>query len=87
MPASVSYQVANAGEQLRIVLLDPVIEYGLVVVEDEARMCFAELSSDAEGRNRLREPILPVPQPDRVQMGIADQMNLFLGHIASVYTT
>lgn len=50
------------------------------MVEDEILMALAEIGGDAVCRKRLREPVLPVPQPDRVEVRVADEVDAFANH-------
>jgi len=50
------------------------------VVEDEILVALAEIGAGAVCRKRLREPVLPVPQPDRVEVRVADEVDAFANH-------
>ena len=65
---------------MRLVLLSPAVEERLVVVEDEILVALAEIGAGAVYRKRLREPVLLVPQPDRVEVRVADEVDAFANH-------
>ncbi len=55
----------------------PLVQQGLVVVKDETVKFLAETGSRAEGSNRFRKPFFPFPQPHRVDVGIAYEVQCF----------
>ena len=82
-PLPGAHQPANAGEQLRLVFLNPAIEQRLVVAEHEVVEFLAEVRRGAERGNRRRRALLPLPLPDGIDMGVADQMNFSHGQASS----
>ena len=48
------------------------------MVEAETAMRFVEVGGDAERGDGLGNTVLPVPEPDRIDMGVADEVNIFL---------
>jgi hypothetical protein len=63
-------------KQYGIVLFYPIVQQGFVVAEHKAGIFLYDFHRGAEGGNGLGAAFLPAPEPDRVQMGIADQMNM-----------
>jgi hypothetical protein len=62
-------------EQSRVELFNPLVENGLVVAEDEVPVLVEDVDGVAEGRHRLGRPFFPPPLPDRVQVGVADEVD------------
>ena len=60
---------------VRLVFLHPAVENRLVVVEDESVELLAQVGGGAESADRRRRALLPLPQPDRVEVRVADQVN------------
>ena len=83
VPAAGPHQLADALEERRLVLLHPAIQDGLVVAEDEAVEALAELRRAAEGGQGLGGPLLPLPQPDGIDVRIAEEVHAGLLHVRS----
>jgi hypothetical protein len=73
-PAARADMTPDRFEERRVEPFGPLVQDGLVVAEDEARMLVEDVDRVAEGRQALRRALLP-PLPDRVEMGIADQVD------------
>ena len=48
------------------------------ILEDEGRMRIGKIGGNAKRRDRLGQSVLPWPEPDRIEMGIANQVNFLL---------
>ena len=83
VPLLLLHEPLDPSEQSRLVLLDPLVEHRLVVVEHKAVVGLAQLRSRSERRDHLRRAFLPLPQPDGVQVCVTDQMDRFLHGLAS----
>ncbi len=75
VPAAALDVRANALKQHRIVFFHPLVEHTLVVVEHEFGELVQQVGGGGEGRNRFPQPFLPAPQPDRIDMCVAKQVN------------
>ena len=80
VPLALAHQPLDPREQRRLVLLHPLVEDRLVVVEDEAVELLAQVGRRAEGGDRLGGALLPLPQPDGIEMGLAHEMDDGLAH-------
>jgi hypothetical protein len=78
VPFPLPDEPADPAEQGRLVLLDPFVEDGLVVAEDEPGMFLAKFGGLTEGRQGLPRAFLPLPEPDRVEVGVGDEVDLGL---------
>jgi hypothetical protein len=58
--------------------LHPAIEKSLIVAKHEISVTLAEFDGYAEGGERLGHALFPGPQPDRVQMRMANEVNISL---------
>ena len=68
-------------EHLRRKLLDPLVNGYRGADEFEVRELLHPVQGRADGGLGLGAALLPVPEPHRVQMGVADHINVFhLGH-------
>ena len=67
--------LADALEQLGMQLLHLLVEPGLAAREDELRILVAPVGRRAHRGQRLVGSSLPGPQPDRVDVGVADHVN------------
>jgi len=65
----------QAPEEGRLVLFDSFVEDRLVMAEDERRVLLAELGGRAERGEGFSGALLPFPEPDRVEMGVTDEMD------------
>ena len=72
MPFSLFDKALDAAEQRGVVLLHPFVKQGFVVAEDEAVVFLAEIGGDAEGGKRFRDAFFDFPEPDDVDVRIAD---------------
>jgi hypothetical protein len=73
-------QLLNSFEEGWLVFLDPLIENGFVMAEDEIVVPLAEFRGRPEGGEGFARAFRPFPQPNRIEVGVADQMDLFTGH-------
>jgi hypothetical protein len=80
-PAAILDQLLDIFEKRGIIFLDPAIEKRFVMVENEAVVFTEQLDSAAKGGQRFRASLFPPPLPDRIEMGVTDQMNTGLFHI------
>ena len=80
MPATRGNKAPYARKQGRIVLFYPTVEQSFVMVENESTMRLTEIRGDAKGRYSFGETVLPVPQPDWIEVGVANQMDLLFRH-------
>ena len=71
---------AEAFEKARVVLLNPLIQNGLIMIENKGVICFAQFRRRSEGGYRFGGAFLPIPQPDRVEVRIANQMDAAWSH-------
>ena len=74
MPFALFDQVLNSFEQGRFEFLDPLVQNYFVVVENKTLILLAQFGGDPEGRNRFGGTFLPLPEPNRVDMGITNQV-------------
>jgi hypothetical protein len=79
-PASFPDQAPDLDEKHRVVPLDPAVERRLVVVEDEFIVLPEQRRGVPESGQRLSGALLPTPLPDRIKVGIADEMKPRAGH-------
>jgi len=70
-------------EEQRVVFFGPFIEQRLVVVEDEDIEFLAQISRSPEGGQCCRSAFLTFSQPHGVEVGVADKMEPFGGHVSS----
>ena len=75
VPLSGLDQGLNAPEQLGLIFLHPAIEQGFIVAEYKIVELLAEIRRRPETGNRGSRALFPLPLPDRVDMGVANQMN------------
>jgi len=68
---------AYPAEKGRVIFLYPAVEKCLIVIEYETVCSVTEISSNAEGGDGLGKALGPFPQPDRINMGIADKVECF----------
>ena len=74
MPLTTSHEPPDSFEERRIVLFDPLVELDLIAVEDEALELLAQVAHGAGQCQGLTDPLGPLPEPDRVEMRIANKM-------------
>jgi hypothetical protein len=80
VPPALLHQSLDTAEQGGLVLLHPLVKNRLVVTKDELLELLTEPGGRAEGGERLSQAFLPHPQPDRVEVRIADQEQVASGH-------
>ena len=85
VPLSGFYLFLNAGKQLRVVFLNKFIENRFIMVKDKIKF-LTEQFRLMEGGNCLTIAFLPIPHPNRIQMRVADQMNLFHKTLLSTHS-
>ncbi len=78
-PAFFPDEPPDAAEQGRFVLLDPVVKERLVMGEHEIPPGLAESGGRAEGGQGFARPFRPFPEPDRIDMGVANEMDFPAG--------
>jgi hypothetical protein len=83
VPFLFSDQFLDALEEGRLVLFYPSVEDGLVMVEDKVIEILAEAGRRAESRERFAGSFFPSPEPDRIKVGVADEVNFSSRHIHS----
>ena len=85
-PPFVFLQFLNLLEKLRIIFFYPTVKKSFIVVKDERIMFVEEIYGVSEGRKCFRASFLPLPLPDWVKMGVADEMDtgLFLSCLFSL---
>jgi len=71
VPTAFFDQTLYTLEQCGLILFDPTVENDFVMVKYERSELFTQVGSDAECRDSFSCPFLPLPQPDRIKMGIA----------------
>lgn len=74
-PAAVGHMLPDAGEELGAKVAGPLVEHGLVVVEDEVGVFVQQVGGGLEGGQGLAQALGPVPDPHRVDMGLAYDVN------------
>ncbi len=74
LPAPFGHPPAYLGEHGRVGLLDPLVKGRLAGGEHEIGVLVHAVERRAEGGVRLVVAVLPLPQPDRVDVGVADQV-------------
>ena len=87
VPFSGLHQFLNPLKQRQIVLLNPLIEQSLVVIENKTVVILAEICRRMEGGEGRGNALLHVPEPDRVQMGVADEIECLFLHIGTSLST
>src|SRR5512137_1525994 len=80
VPLLLADELADPAEERRLVLHDPAVEHGLVVTKDEALARLAELGGLTERGQRFAGAFLPFPEPDRVEMGVRNEVDPSCGH-------
>ncbi len=75
VPFSFFDQALDAGKEFGFIFFDPLIEDDFVVVENEAGELLAQVCGGAEGGEHGGRALFPFPQPDRVEVGIADEVD------------
>ena len=75
VPAAPAHQALDASEQGGFIFLDPAVEDGFVMVKNKTGELIAEIGGRAESADGLRRSLLPFPEPDWVEVRVADQMN------------
>jgi hypothetical protein len=66
----------NPVKKFRVVIFDIFVEKSFVVVEDETLVCIAKVDGCSELGQGFSSPLLPLPEPDRVEMGVTDHVEL-----------
>jgi hypothetical protein len=76
VPRAGGDQSLYAPKERGIELQYPLVDQRLVMVENEAVVALAEIRGGAEGGKHFRGSFLDLPQPRRIEVRIADEMNL-----------
>ena len=74
MPFAFFDQLLNPFEQGRFEFLDPLVEDYFVVVKNKTLILLAQFGGYPESRNRFGSAFLPLPKPNRVDMGVTNQV-------------
>ncbi len=74
------HQPLDAREQGGLVFLDPLVEDDLIVVENKPGELLDQVGRAAKRGNRFCRALLPLPEPNRIEMSVADQVNSSLTH-------
>jgi hypothetical protein len=74
MPFLLFHQLLDPGKELRLKHLDPFIQDSFIMVEHEFIEFLRKLSGGPKSRESFSGALFPLPQPDRVKMGITDEM-------------
>ena len=74
-PAAGPDEPLDLAEERRVEPFDPAIEHSLVVAEDEIAALAQEFGRDPERGHGLGRALLPAPLPDRVEVGVANQVD------------
>ena len=81
-PSAFFYPLSDLLEHGRIVLLNPLVKSGAAAGENEFIVLLHPVQGGAEGCLGFLEALLPVPQPDRIQMRISDHVEFFVLHFS-----
>ncbi len=79
-PAAGFDQPLDFLEKPAVVLPDPAIQQGLVMVKDQIVVLLQERYGRTERGQGFGTSLLPPPLPDRIQMGVTDQMDAWFFH-------
>ena len=52
------------------------------MAENEFVKILTKLGGGSEGGQRFRRSLLPLPEPDRIEMGVAHKEEFFRGHVS-----
>jgi hypothetical protein len=74
-PLPALYEGTHALEQAAVEPLDPPVEPRLAARVDELGVLVAAVGRRAERRERLVDARLPPPQPDGIDVGVADHVD------------
>jgi hypothetical protein len=77
-PTPLLYSFCNFGEHGGVVLFDPLVEGGRARDEEEVGVFFHPVEGGTKGGFDFMEALLPLPKPDRVNVGVADHVEGFL---------
>jgi len=75
VPAPLAYEPLDSPEQLRFKRLYPLVEQGLIVVEDEAIEGLAQVCRRAKCGDCFSSTLFPFPKPNRVDMRVAQKVH------------
>ena len=79
VPLAALDQLADAGEKVRAEPLGLAVDPGFAAGEDEIRIFVAAIGGRRHRSERLVGPGLPRPQPNRVDVGVADHVDAHAG--------
>jgi hypothetical protein len=74
MPFLLLHQLLDSGKNVWLKHLDPFIQDCFIVVEHEFIEFLTKLSCGPKGRESFAGALFPLPQPDRIEMGITDEI-------------
>jgi len=78
VPTSSDDHFANSVESLRVVFLDMPVNRGFPTNEGQFRIGIHQVEKSTAGNHSFVESFTPVPQPDRIKMGIRNQVKSVL---------
>jgi hypothetical protein len=74
VPPAFSDELLDPREALRVLALEVLINQRLAPHERHLRVFLHQVEDGADRRDALVEPLAPIPKPDRIQMGVPQQM-------------
>jgi hypothetical protein len=74
VPLPAAHELVHPRGELGVQPRDPPVQPRLTAGEDELRVLVAAIGGGAEGRERFVDAGRPAPQPDRVDVGVADHV-------------
>jgi hypothetical protein len=74
MPSFFSDQFLDLRKQLWLEAFHPFIEQSFIVVEDKILEFLTKLGGCPEGGKSFGSTLFPFPQPDRVDVGVAEEI-------------
>jgi hypothetical protein len=75
IPAAGADFFENAGERCRVSAADVLVDGGLAADEGEIGVRIHQIQDGAAGRDAFVEALTVVPQPDRIEMGVGDDVD------------
>src|SRR4051812_21791731 len=73
----------DAFEGIRIGAFDVLVNRGFAADESELWIVIHEIQNGSAGDEPFIKPFAPIPKPDRIEVGIGDEMECKFGHLFS----
>jgi hypothetical protein len=74
VPLALFDEFLDAFKEGGFIFFDPLVKDDFVVIKDEAGEFFAEIGGDTESGNSFGGAFLPGPEPDRIEVCVANQV-------------